>query len=180
MLDGAISGNGRKNVRLITSFGKDGFGTLNTLSSIASEIYSVVGIYGSEYMFMREVAEELDKSGIDYTLFPSALDGTKLDAIFIPSTGVAFTNGRSSLFPDDHIIDTSQHLKQDDLFKQGERLEFLYREREAMLWMSVDEFRKASDAHFKLEKIYSSAMDFSKNDDAYFVCVSEIKKKLSL
>ena len=83
-------------------------------------------------------------------------------------------------FPDDHVIDTSQSLNQDVLSKLCERLEFLYREREAMLWMSVDEFRKASDAHFKLEKIYSSAMDFSKNDEAYHVCVSEIKKKLLL
>ena len=180
LLDRADSRNVCKKVRLVTSFGKDGFCTLNTLGNIASEIYSVVGIYGSEYIFMREVSEALEKSGVDYTLFPSALDASKPDAIFIPSIGVAFTTERSSLFPDDHIIDTSQHLKQDDLFKQSERLEFLYREREAMLWMSVDQFKKASDAHFKLEKIYSSAMDFSKNDEAYHVCISEIKKKMSL
>ena len=179
LLDGA-AGNGCKKVRLITSFGKDGFGTLDTLSKLASDIYSVVGVYGSEYIFMCEISEALEKSGVDYTLFPSALDGTKPDAIFIPSIGVAFTTERSAHFPDDHVIDTSQYLNQDVLSKLRERLEFLYREREAMLWMSVDEFRKASDAHFKLEKIYSSAMDFSKNDEAYHVCVSEIKKKLLL
>ena len=180
LLHGVTPGVRTVNVRLVSAFGKDGFSTLSTVSNIASEVYSVVGVYGSEYVFMARVVDELRCIGANYTLFPSALDGTKADAVFIPSCGLAFTTERSSRFTDDKIIDTAAFLDQRRLSEKRDRLEFLWREREAMLWSSAEEFKKASEEHFKLERIYSAAMDFSKNDEAYGVCVSEIKKKLSL
>jgi hypothetical protein len=173
-------GNQKHNVRLVSSFGKDGFGKVGTISNIASDVYSVVGVYGSEYVFMARLVDALRYIGADYTLFPSALDDAKTDAVFLPSIGVAFTTERSPRFSDDRIIDTSSHLDQRAITRNKERLESLWRERESMLWSATDEFRKASEQHFKLERIYSSAMDFSKNDETYGICISEIKKMLSL
>ena len=180
LLVGATPGNRNVSIRLVTSFGKDGFGALDTVNNIASDVYSVVGVYGSEYVFMARVVDELRCIGANYTLFPSALDGTKADAIFLPSCGLAFTTERSAKFSDEKIIDTSAFLDPKRLSEKKDRLEFLWRERESMLWSSAEEFKKASEEHFKLERIYSAAMDFSKNDEAYDICVSEIKKKLAL
>ncbi len=171
---------GDATIRLLTSYGKDGFGRLDTLRSIADKIYSAVGVYGSEYIFTSKLLRALECTGEDYTVFPSALDGDKIYALFIPSKGVAFVAERLSTVPDERVIDTSRFLDQKRLSQEKERLEFLWREREAFLWSSTDQFKKASDEHFKLEKIYTSAMDFSKNDEEYALCVSDIKKKLAL
>ena len=167
-------------IRLITSYGKDGFGRLNTVNAIAENIYSAVGVYGSEYVFMSRLLRALKCAGIDYTLFPSALDENKIYGIFIPAEGVAVVAEKLSCVPDDHIIDTSRFLDQKLLSGERDRLEFLWREREAFLWSSADQFKKASDEHFKLEKIYTAAMDFSKNDEEFNHCVADIKKKLEL
>ena len=171
---------GKVTKRLISSYGKDGFGSLNTIENIATDLYSVVGIYGSEYVFMAHLCDMLNQAGASYTLFPSALDGEKADAVFIPQLNIAFTTQRFSMISDDHVIDTSRELNQKKLTEERERLEFLWGEREAMLWNSTDRFKKASDEHLKLERIYASAMDFSKNDRAYDICLAEIKKKLLL
>ena len=47
-----------------------------------------------------------------------------------------------------------------------------------MLWNAADEFQKASDAHFELERIYSAAMDFSKNDLIAEEIINEIQELL--
>ena len=173
-------GDGKGAVRLISCYGKDGFGRLNTLKHIADKVYSVVGVYGSEYVFMAHLLRAVEYTRQDYSLFPSVLDEKKIYAIYIPSTGVGVVAERLSYVPDDHVIDTSRFLDQNKLSEEKTRLEFLWREREAMLWSSADQFKKASDEHFKLEKIYTAAMDFSKIDGVYAECVTEIKKKLGL
>ena len=171
---------GTATIRLLTSYGKDGIGRLDTLRQTAEKIYSAVGVYGSEYIFMSRLYRALEYAGEDYILFPSALDENKIYALFIPSRSIAFVAERLSGVPDERVIDTSRFLDENRLSREKERLEFLWREREAFLWSSADQFKKASDEHFKLEKIYTAAMDFSKIDEVYALCVSDIKKKLGL
>ena len=170
----------RISTRLVTSYGKDGFGRLDTLSRIADEVYSVVGVYGSEYIFMSRLRRALENVGCGFTHLPSVLDGSKTYGIFIPSIKRAIIADRFPALADDSVIDTSRFLDQKRLSEQKECLEFLWREREAMLWAAADQFKRASDEHFKLEKIYSRAMDFSKIDAFYDSCRSDIKKKLRL
>ncbi len=169
-----------ESIRLLTSYGKDGFSRLNTLCEMADKIYSVVGVYGSESVFMSHLLSGIKYSGADYTLFPSVLDKNKIYAIYIPSESIAFVSEKLSSIPDERIVDTSRFLDQKVLSSEKERLEFLWREREAFLWSASDKFTKASDEHFKLEKIYSAAMDFSKIDDVYDLCLEDIRKKLLL
>ena len=47
-----------------------------------------------------------------------------------------------------------------------------------MLWCATDEFKKASDAHFELEKIYTAAMNFKKNKKLFEKVRSEITEIL--
>ena len=171
---------GRVDVRLVSAYGKDGFVSLDTLSHIASKQYSVVGVYGSEYVFMSRLIVRLNQLRVNYTLFPDALDGDKAYAVLIPSAGLAVTTARSCGIDDEHAIDTSRFLDQRGLKDERSHLEFLWQERESLLWSAADQFKKASYEHFELEKIYSTAMDFSKNEELYRRCVTDIKKKLAL
>lgn len=169
----------KKRVRLISSFGKSGFFALDTLSNEAKAIHSVVGIYGSEYIYMSDLKGTLDNAGISYTLFPSALSRDKYDAILLNSNSEAYVVGNIPSHQND-IIDTSRFLDQKDLNAEKTRLELAWREREIMLWNGAEEFKKASDAHFELEKYYTSAMDFSKIDTLYNECKSKIGNILKI
>ena len=178
LLPQATSNNSVERVRLLTSYGKDGFSRLNSLTEISNKIYSVVGVYGSEYIFMSHLHFLLKSSGVSYTIFPSVLDENKIYALYIPSESTAFASEKLTSVPDECVIDTARFLDQKCLSKEKERLEFLWRERETFLWCATDQFKKASEEHFNLEKIYSSAMDFSKTDDIYDLYLADIKKKL--
>ena len=170
----------RKKIRLVTAYCKDGFVMLDTIKRIAGKAYSISGMYGSEYLFMRRLTETLDLIGTNYTLFPSALDGNDTDAVFIPMLDLAVvTEGFCGISRED-TIDTSAFIDQDKLAGEKSFLESLWSEREEMLWGAADQFRSACDAHLALERIYTAAMDFSKNDDVYLRCLSDIKKRLNL
>ena len=180
LLSGSLADRAKAKIRLITSYGKNGFHNLDTLGQITSNIYNVVGVYGSEYIFMSRLVEALNYSGVVFTLFPDALDGRKTHAVYIPSIGLGVTTARPISLSNERVIDTSLFLNQRLLSTEKDRLEYLWQERESMLWSSTEQFKRASDEHFKLEKIYSSAMDFSKNDELYLKCVADIRKKLLL
>ena len=178
LLPQATFENREEYVRLLTSYGKDGFSRLNTLTAIANKLHSVVGVYGSEYIFMSHLHMALKSSGINCTVFPSVLDENKIYALYIPSKSIAFVSEKSTFVPDECVIDTARFLDQKCLSKEKERLEFLWKEREAFLWSAAYRFRNASEEHFKLEKIYSSAMNFAKINDMYDLYLSDIEKKL--
>ena len=173
-----FTGNNSLKTRLITSYGKGGFGRIDTFTSLADSVFYVVGIYGSEYVFMKSLYSALQAIGCDMIISPCALDGDKLDGIFIESEKVAIIAGTPERSDGYEIIDTSKFIDVDRLKNERTRLEFLWRERESFLWSSADEFKKASDEHFSLEKIYTDAMNFDKLNDKYTELNNTIKKEL--
>ncbi len=166
-------------IRLISAFGKDGFVRLD-LSSDRAEIKHVVGVYGSEYIFMKNLKNTLDSQGIGYLLFPAPLDSNKIDGIYVSSLNRLILTESSCTLARDTVVDTSKFIDSKALKSNRERLEFLWHEREAMLWGSVDEFKKASDEHFKIEKIYTAAMDFEALDEKFKTLVTRIAKILGI
>ncbi len=169
-----------KSIRLVTAYCKDGFVKLDTINRIASKVYSISGMYGSEYLFMRRLTDVLDLVGTNYTLFPSVLDDNNTDAVFIPMLDLAFVVEGYCGISREKTIDTSEFLDQTKLSSRKSFLEFLWSEHEEMLWSAADQFKSAYDMHRSLEMIYTAAMDFSKNDDAYLRCLNDIKKRLKL
>ena len=162
ILNSTNSEEGSTKTRLISSFGKNGFGRLDPLKSIEKKRYCVVGIYGSEYIFSAHLKEILDAKNINYVHFPSSLDGEKSYGFYIPSTNTTILCDSARTADDTEIVDTAKYLKLPFSEKTRCMLEFLWKEREVMLWNSADEFKKASDEHFSLEKIYTAAMNFDK------------------
>lgn len=150
----------KNKIRLFSAYGKNGMFKLEDVYS-DKKICSIVGIYGSEYIFMSHIQAILDINDIKYTLSPSPLSEKAIDAITV-NDGTVYTVDRIS--GANSIVDTSKFFDQKALSTEKSRLEFLWRERESMLWAASDEFKKASDAHFELEKIYSRAMDFDMLD----------------
>lgn len=171
---------GKTNIRLITSFSKNGFGYLNTLESLASRKFKVKGIYGSEYIFLRSLGEWLISKSIECTLSPSPMFNNSYDAILIPSLDTVFFAGQCNTQCECEIIDSTQFFDTGEISKSKEKMEFLWREREIFLWGAVDEFKNAAEAHTNLERIYSAAMNFENNNAIFEKTVAEIKECLLL
>ena len=178
ILGSAISSE-KSDIRLITSFSKDGFSSFPTLAEAARSIKYAVGIYGSEYLFMKHLKKITDAGRLLYTDFPTPLDENKTEAIYFPKSEFAICTENKKTLDTELVIDTSRFIDIHLLSKRRDALEFLWRERELMLWNATDEFKKASDAHFELEKIYTSSMNFEKIDEINQEYVKEIREFLN-
>ncbi len=155
-------GGTAKNI-LTSSFGKRGFHEIEGLGDFAERKINIVGIYGSEYYFMKRIAEEARRRSLSYIASPSPLDREKTDAIYIFSNLTSVSVGNKHYIENAKLIDTSKYINLEKLNSKRSLLETLYKEREAMLWCATDEFKKAYDMHIEAEKIYTASMDFKNN-----------------
>lgn len=175
-----IKGKAKRSDKLLSSYSKNGFTRLNTINKIAKRKYYTPGVYGSEYIFMDKLYNELKKLDIECIVYPSAMFKNKIDTIFIPSNSTAIMSGRPVTNEESIIIDTAKFIEQKKLSTQKYRLEYLWHEREVMLWGAIDEFKKASDEHFFLESIYTNAMNFEKEGERVRETIEKIKKILKV
>ncbi len=146
------------NTRLISAFCKHNIYTLDTLKN--SEL-TKVPIKGEEeicYLFMNKILSQAKLYSREISIFPSPLDGAKNDAILIHDTDTLYLIGDG-----DNSIDLTDCFINDKVEVDNiNRLKALETETlsEASRWFNI-----ASDFHFRLEEIYSRAMDFSVIDD---------------
>lgn len=170
--------NGTVETMLISSFGRRGFYETAGLGSCAEREINIVGIYGSEYCFMKKITDEIERRSLNFIISPSPLDKEKTDAVYIFQNNTSVSVGNKRYSENSKIIDTSKYIDIKLLDKNRNLLETLYKEREAMLWCATDEFKKASDMHFETEKIYTAAMNFKKNKKLEEKVCEEITKIL--
>ena len=167
-----------KKEKLIEAFGCAGFQRIKAPE--CKYTYHVVGVYGSERIFYRNIIKFLEKECISYERYPFVLKNDDNIGIFIPDLDTNIINLNGSIGDENNIIDTSHFLNQTELTKEKNRLEFLWREREIMLWNSVSEFKAAANYHFELEKMYTSTMNFAKIDKIKDRLLSRITRVLQI
>lgn len=148
----------------LNAFGKQGFFELAPTSYNFDRAFQVVGIYGSEYLFMNEVFNLAKRYSQKVIISPSPLDKNKIDSIYLEQEKTYIYIGKKFYKENTITVDTSKYIDLKSLDINKNKIETLYKEREAMLWCATDEFSKAYTAHDGLEKIYSAAMNFKKND----------------
>ena len=139
---------------MISSFNRLGDYNLSIPQSLYDKTFNVADKSGLSLIY---VAELLREKHVGITLFPTAKDDRRIDAILLKKAKILIKIGDK---PD---LDATQFLSLSDIDSERIRVcremqrEFLS---EAKRWFNI-----ASDIHFELEKIYSMAMDFEKNDD---------------
>ncbi|MBQ7326088.1 MAG: hypothetical protein IJW93_01255 [Clostridia bacterium] len=152
--------------RLISSFGKQGSGRLDTLSKIQGEHIKVCGDEISASLFLSVCKNILESKNIGFTHFPCALDQSATDAIYIPEASLVIDR------------DTEGEINADE-FISLPTLETERIKKARQLWQdSLDEAKRwfviASDLHFRLEKIYGEAMNFKVIDQIFGSTLTEI------
>lgn len=147
--------NYKQKTRLLSSFSKNGYQQLNPKETYPKGI-TVTGSFGSEYIFLNNLLEEVVKRKISHTRFPSPFSDKLTEAIYLNDSDTLVT----SLEIYEDTLDTSTFLDPARLNQNKEKFTYYRKLREELLSRAQNEFSLASQAHFELEKIYSSNMDF--------------------
>lgn len=167
---------GTDNFKLVDSFGKDGLYELDTLVNIASSVVGVVGVWNSDQAYLKNLISMYSTS--DVVIFPSVFSDSKIKAVYIKSEDIAYISSPSESINTKTIIDASDLLNHKKIKSIEPYLEKVAGIKESLLWHSSDEFKKASNAHFMLEDIYKSVMDFSRLKDVKEKMVQKISNIL--
>ncbi len=157
----AKGGEGKEKTRLISSFGRYGKYRLDTLESISESTFSPVGCESEKELFMRMLYSELKDISSDMTVCPSPFDGSIIEAIYLPRERVCVSLDSSG----ERIELASLASEKSSVYEEGVKTaRNILRDAlaESERWFAI-----ASDLHFRLEEIYSRAMNFDKNDELY-------------
>ena len=145
---------GTTDIRLISAFGKGGFVHIRTPEAEAKQIIGINGEHDAVGMFLRLVANDLE--GLtNLTVFPDVLDAYAVEAIFIhdAKTLIRYAPDGEIVLPPICSTPTENEISRtlapmhSDLLSETQR------------WFGI-----ASELHFRLEDIYSAAMDYTKNE----------------
>ena len=88
------TGNHIKDVRLISSFSKEGIKNLNTLDNISTEKFGIYGEFASDKIYMKMLYDTFKKTDMNYTHFPNSLDKNSIDAIYCHSSKTAIVRNK--------------------------------------------------------------------------------------
>jgi len=144
--------------KILSSFSKHGYKTLNLDNMLFSEYIYIAGIFGSEYAFINILKNKLLEKNYDLFIFPSPYSDDLTEAIYIPYTNTFIginTDGKT-----EKKIDTVQFLNKNELDRNSEMLSDFDKRYSELLLYAKKEFQNASDYHFALEAIYTPAMNF--------------------
>lgn len=164
---------GKSDVRLISYFSKYGYGSFDTLEKIATQVISIDGDEILSGKLLERLANFLNMNSVSYRRFPSPLQPDRTEAIYIKDLSCAFVINRDAdekINPESYIYTGISSSDVSDYEKQ--KTEYLNK--------AAKSLSLASQYHFELEDIYTSAMDFSIVDDICEKITVKIKNVLSL
>jgi hypothetical protein len=145
---------------LIGAFCKNGYVRLDSDMSKRKVLIKGDGI--SEYIVMSKLKDLLLRNGIYYKTFSSAFSDKIYDGIETEQS--FYTISDSSQY----TLDTTQFIPRSYEYEQ---LKTSYR---SMLESAQLSLIKASEYHFKMESIYSSSIDFRKNNEKCDTIIEKI------
>lgn len=160
--------NFNERTRLISAFCKHNLYTPDTLENTTLKKIYIKGEKEICHLYLNGVLSKSRLFAREITRFPSPLDNSKTEAILIHDTDTVYLVGDG-----ENSIDLTDKIKNDKVALENlNRLKILEKETltEASRWFNI-----ASEFHFRLEEIYSSAMDFSIIDDVTESLLYEIE-----
>lgn len=164
--------SGEMKERLISSFGRYGSYKLTAHEEGAEKKITVYGEEENRYLFLGCISTFLRDNRTNYTQFIRALDPEMTEGIYLPYSKTIFEES------DAGDVDADEFSTLDSVDKERVRVARILLNdstEEARRWFSI-----ASDVHFRLEKIYSGAMNFEKNDEVIKNKLAEIKNILQI
>lgn len=164
--------NEREDIKLISSFGRLGSYSLDTLELISKRLISVSGDEIASSLLIEELSNYLRYKEVSFTRLLCPKNPDALDALYIPDSSLSISRKQvgdidaesflTFMGYDKEQIKTANMIKRDAL-------------EEAKRWFAI-----ASDLHFRLEDIYIASMNFDKNEEIILNITEEIENILEI
>lgn len=147
-------------IALCRAVGMNGKSKLDTYENNANMLFTVSDSYRASHFFINEIAKAARERKMSFAISYDPVMPTRADAICLCDAGVTFVTGDfgERKINIKRFIDESA-LKSDK--EQIKRLESAAKNLESLI---IESFETVKEYHFKLEKIYMSAMDFEKKE----------------
>ena len=152
------SGEGKIEISLISSIGGRGIVRFDTFERMSERIYTVEELYGVGYMMMREIYNASLGRRCDVRVSYDPLCPDRINGLYYPSAKTAFVIGKTD--GESHSIGVRRFIDTAAMRELRGELRRAVNLRDSLIEGAVYSFASASSAHFAMEKIYSSAMDF--------------------
>ena len=155
-------------IRLRDSLGLGGRVRLDTYMREAERLCLIEDYHDSAYLLMDQLVANAggQKASMRISRHPILPDRT--DAMLLTESKTAFVvcetqelSMLTELWPRARVISMRRMMQKESLRVMRDELRRLDRLRAALLDEAISQMSKASNAHFCLERIYSSAMDFA-------------------
>ncbi len=154
---------GENIVRIRSSVGCNGIVTLDTYEKMGKKRYAVSDTYGLGEVFLKKIFDTTSKSSIRVTVSYSPQYPNKPDALYYPDFDMSFYI--SSKIKDDEIPINMRRFVSDSVLRPYKaEIRALTRLKNDAIASMNKCFTNIKKLHFELEKIYSSAMDFSEKE----------------
>ena len=147
---------------LIHSVGMRGEIGLDTYFHEAEEIYMIADCHGAAQYLMMELGKLATEKRLAIRLSHDPVEAEKIDGIFLCESGVAFVvcPEEECDYPHHRIsmrrfVDTAAMKRVRHELRASDRIS------RALRGEALDALEKVREVHFRLEDIYSEAMDFS-------------------
>ncbi len=160
------NGNGFEvKTTLMRSVGMGGAVGFDTFASRAKKLYLIEDCKGCSEYFMGELYRIAVEKRLRVRVSGNPILPEIIDGLFLSESGVAFVlwNGEPPQIPHKRIA-MRRFLKNAELRTVRETVNFDGRMLEALLGEALEQMQTVRRAHFELEKIYASAMDFSEKE----------------
>ena len=155
-------------IGIATSFGMFGKYTLNTYRTLVKNVFVIDNSYGNACVFLDCLLSYARTGGISTCRSYNFLDPHVLDAVCLTDIGASFIS--SDLWADERESYEVKQISMQRFTDKSERTALkAYRKRvdavsKEIYKKALFDMQKMHAAHFDLERIYSSSMDFSKKE----------------
>ena len=164
-------GRGKIQTRVVSGYTSSGVVSFDTFEKNSDEVFNVTDRFGAAKRFLSLIAEHCERNGIDAVVSPYWLDPSKITSLYIPERRVTFVAGGVYA---QNAINIDRFIKREELKSHRSYLRFLKKCSASCMEAADAEFASISVLHGRLEEIYSSAMDFSKNEAVFEELSSDV------
>ena len=145
------------------SVGMKGRVRYDVYEKCAEKLYYVIDWYSSAHLFISAVITCAQRNNIPLRVSYDPINTDRPDCVYFCNSGVAFVvcepcDADRSL---GELINMKRFLDTEKLDRIKKEYRYNVKLYDALLSSACDSFGEAGDAHFALEEIYSSCMDFS-------------------
>ena len=146
---------------LIHSVGMRGEVGLDTYFYEAEEIHVIVDCYGAAQYLMKELGKLANEKHLSVRISHDPVEAEKIDGLFFCGSGIAFVVCREEEcdYPH-HRISMRRFVDTASMKRVRRELRAIDRISSALYTEAIDALEKVRVVHFRLEDIYSAAMDF--------------------